>query len=78
MKCILPIAWLQLIVFAYTTLSISAGMAAYYFHSLHVIRSAHKEVAVTVALNTIFCLVVILVVGKIIWRIKYRNILPHS
>ena len=78
MKCILPLAWLQLIVFACTTLSISAGMAAYHLHILHVIRSAHKEVAVTVALNTIFCLVVILVVGKIIWRIKYRNILPHS
>ena len=53
-------------------------MAAYHLHILHVIRSAHKELTVTVALNTIFCLVVILVVGKIIWRVKYRNILPHS
>ena len=78
MKCILPLPWLQLIMFACTTLSISAGMAAYHFHILHVIRSAHKEVAVMVALNTIFCLVVILVVGKIIWLFKYRNILPHS
>ena len=78
MKCILPLAWLQLIMFACTTLSISAGLAAYHFHLLHVIRSAHKEVMVTMALNTAFCLVVILVVGKIIWRFKYRNILPHS
>ena len=53
-------------------------MAAYHLHILHVIRSAHKELTVTVALNTIFFLVVILVVGKIIWRIKYRNILPQS
>jgi len=78
MKCILPLAWLPLFMFACTTLSIIAGLAAYHFHLLHVIRSAHKEVAVTVALNTIFCLVVILVVGKIIWLFKYRNILPHS
>ena len=69
MKCILPLAWLPLFMFACTTLSIISGMAAYHFHILHVIRSAHKEVAVTVALNTIFCLVVILVVGKVIWRV---------
>jgi hypothetical protein len=69
---------LQFVMFASIILSMGAGFAAYHFHLLHVIRAAHKEGAVMLALNITLCLVVALVIGKIIWQFKHRNMLPIS
>ena len=69
---------LLFVMFASIILSISAGFAASHFHLLHVIRAGHKEAMVILALNVTLCLVVALVIGKIIWQFKQRNILPLS
>ena len=69
---------LLFVLFASIMLSVSAGFAAYYFHLLNIIRAAHKEAAVIMALNVTLCLVVAIVIGKITHHIKHRNILPLS